>query len=275
MDWGIFLLAVTLACLWLAEKTRPPSNKPSMIRNEMKRLREEARRIATRATFTNRPRGLPNDLYSFHPTRIAPADNTWEIAASEAFNQLHSMNRKPRERSIVDEWKQSIIGLIRLSDQNINLAKANVTLSDFKSAIQTAGTSIENITRALLHCYGVKPDDDLGQEEALKLLFLRFSGKERDTFEAVTRQVATIHALVQDSFHKTNFTENDAQETIGQANMVSADIKQMMISHFTTEIPELEDRCPKCKSFDIQMCRSELRPTSFKCNSCFHGWTTP
>jgi hypothetical protein len=274
MDWGILLLAVTLAGLWLAEKTRPlPKKKPSMIRGEMMRLKEEARRIITQARVTNGPQRLPNSSFAVDQTRIVPVDRAWENTFSRTFSQIQTRTAKPREKAMRDEWKQSVIGLLRLSDQNLMLAKAHMTMKDFKSAIQTAGTSVENITRALIHCYGGKPDDDLGQEEVLKMLSRRFSGTERNTFDEMVQEVATIHISTRDSLQKASCSEKDAQEVTNLANLVNTGIKQIMIIHFTNEIPELDDRCSKCNSFDIQVRRSELQPTSFQCRSCLNSWT--
>jgi hypothetical protein len=81
---------------------------------------------------------------------------------------------------MIADWKKSITGLIKLADQNLHIAEDELVLKEHKRAIQSAATSVENITRALIHCYGTTADNQPGQEEILRMLTTRFQGKEKD-----------------------------------------------------------------------------------------------
>ena len=74
-------------------------------------------------------------------------------------------NAQPREERIsgprmLQTWRSSVVGLVKLAQRNIDSALDNLKSSNFEAALEAATTSVENISRALLHCYGEKPDPD-------------------------------------------------------------------------------------------------------------------
>jgi hypothetical protein len=147
-----------------------PKKKKTVPRMPLAAIRETTTNITTPPVITNDNPRRPNSPSFLGIPRFLATTPTWDFAATRAFNQLQRRNEKPREKAMVDNWKQSIIGLIRLADQDLRLAEQQIVTTDFKTAIQTAAISVENIARAFIHCYGGKPDDDLGQQEVLKLL---------------------------------------------------------------------------------------------------------
>ena len=153
----------------------------------------------------------------------------------------------PRERSVgslVENWRKSIIGLIELADENLKFAKERMRLGDSKAAIQSASTSVENIARALIHCYGGKPDIHIGQEEALRMLSPRFKGYQKIEFEKAIEKVSSI-CNVTCSQQTIFFDKKRANQTLEYAIETVGMFKRIIIKNFVTEIPELSEVCPK------------------------------
>jgi uncharacterized protein (UPF0332 family) len=176
---------------------------------------------------------------------------------------------------MVVEWRRSIIGLIKLADQNLRLAKQHLTMGEPKIAIQTAATSVENIARALIHGYGGKPDDDLGQEEVLELLSRRFEGKEKEEFEKSIHKIAKIDVHTRNSLNAKECAAEEANEIISLASETTLFFKKILSDHFAAEIPELNETCPKCHSLDIQTLAFNQQQANFNCLNCQNKWTEP
>jgi len=131
---------------------------------------------------------------------------------------------------------------------------------DYRTAIDLALTSVENISRALIHCYGEKPDAGSGQEDALRLLSRRFQGEEKIDFEKA------IDAMSRIAHKKTSFPyraksksvynlqirsleEIEAKQILKSASNVVSLFKRMITHNFTTEIPRLKDEAYVWRSF--------------------------
>ena len=274
MEWATILLGFILSVIFLKNKAYWSKKKETMPKMTRAATKETTTTITTPPAILNENPRRPSSP-SFFPgvPSFLAATPTWDIAATRAFNQLQRRNEKPREKALVNEWKQSIIGLIRLADQNLRLAEHHIEMTDFKIAIQTAATSVENIARALIHCYGGKPDDDLGQEEVLKLLSWRFDGEEKNEFELAIHKVAEIHVCTKNSLQATSSCLKDAQDIISLAHEVNVAFKKILVIHFTQEIPELEDSCPKCGSFDVETWGVNRQQANCACRNCRHKWT--
>jgi uncharacterized protein (UPF0332 family) len=273
MDLGILLLALTLGAILLLKQTRPVKKKPEKPETPMPVIREDQiNRVMTRPTITNRPSWQPNNVISPGTRNIPPPTPTWNVAFARAYSQPQP-SPNHREKTMVEEWKRSISGLIKLADQNLRLAKQHLTMGEPKIAIQTAATSVENIARALIHAYGGKPDDDLGQEEVLELLSCRFGGKEKEEFETSIHKIAKIDVHTRNSLNATECAADEAREIISLASETALFFKKILIDHFATEIPELNEKCPRCHSFDIQTFAFNQQQTTFNCLNCQNRWT--
>jgi uncharacterized protein (UPF0332 family) len=138
------------------------------------------------------------------------------------------------------------VGLIKLADKNLVAAKQNLEMENYEGAIQTASTSVENIARALIHCFGGKPDPESGQEEALKMLSRMFRGEEKDEFEKAIEAIAYINCnkkilecLPADIRIQLFNEAKMAAEIVKSASKIVNLFKQMNINIFAAEIPEL------------------------------------
>ncbi len=131
---------------------------------------------------------------------------------------------------------------------------------DYRTAIQLALTSVENISRALLHCYGEKPDPGSGQEEALKLLSRRFQGEEKIEFEKAIDTMSHIAnnklSLPYSAKYKSALNlqtrlldETETKKILKSASNVVSLFKRIITQHFTTEIPGLHDEAYVWHSF--------------------------
>jgi len=153
---------------------------------------------------------------------------------------------KRNTKVLVEKWRKSIIGLVRLAEKNLELARERLELKYHKTAIQAASTSVENIARALIHCYGDKPDDSSGQEEALWMLSRRLEANEKRDFEKAIDTVARIgynrSALTYLSKHNVQtqlFDETRARQILDSASKIVSLFKNMLIEHFGEEMPAL------------------------------------
>jgi HEPN domain-containing protein len=183
---------------------------------------------------------------------------------------------------LLGRWRGSIVKLVRLSDCNRSVAKRYLDVGKFKEAVETAATSVENIARALLHCYGEKPDVGSGQEEALRLLSRRFHDAEKEDFERAVNEVACIHCnrtvlrhVSAGNIETPQFDKEKAEQILESASRVSEQFKQIMDNHFATEIPELRDVCPRCHSHNFNASDHRLGTTIVQCNSCLYIWNLP
>lgn len=182
-----------------------------------------------------------------------------------------------RERNagiLVENWRRSIIGLIRLADENLKLASKHMELGDFKAAVHVAYTGVENITRALIHCCGGKPDLSMGQEEALKILSRRFEGNEKIDFEKALENVAFLERFRRNG--QTQRLDNSTTKRILESASKTVSLfKRVITEFFITEIPELSEACPKCHSLYYSVSSFTRTMVRYECNVCNHKWTNP
>lgn len=148
--------------------------------------------------------------------------------------------------TLAEHWRKSIVGLVKLAEKNLESAKERMKTGDFKAAVQNASTSVENIARALIHCYGGKPDTTPCQEEALRMLSRRFSGDEKTVFEKAVNEIARIGysetGLQSLSTQKLRFRflcETKAKQTLESASKIVNLFKRIITDHFAEEIQEL------------------------------------
>jgi DNA-directed RNA polymerase subunit M/transcription elongation factor TFIIS len=146
-------------------------------------------------------------------------------------------------------------------------------VEDFNVAIQNAATSLENIARALIHCYGEKPISEPGQEEALGLLSRRFDGKEKQEFERAIHIASQADTTARTAAQPTLVNKADAEQTLSSASEAIDIFRRILTNHFATEVPELDETCPKCGSLKTVAWNSTQHGTTFECASCHHKWT--
>jgi hypothetical protein len=167
---------------------------------------------------------------------------------------------------LVKNWRISIQGLIRLANSNLSISKQQLQRKQYGLAVQTASTSIENISRALIHCFGGKPNQSPGQEEALRMLTRRFQGSERKKFMKATEIAAIIssensklkcstsnieytHSYAYNQYTITcnpTFEEAEAKRILKSACKTFNIFRGIIFRHFAHEIPELAETLPGC-----------------------------
>jgi len=185
-------------------------------------------------------------------------------------------------KSLVESWRKSIVGLVKLAERNLTVAKQHLDLKDYKKAVQAASTSLENISHALIHCFGEKPVLGSGQEEALRMLFRRFHQDDKIEFEeAISNVVCTDQNKKVLSYLSTHnisnqiFNDARTRQIVESASKTVSLFKRIMTERFITEIPELGEMCPKCRSMNIFVWGFNGEGARYNCNVCGHKWTEP
>jgi hypothetical protein len=278
MEWAIMLLGLTLVMILVLRN--------ASCSKERERTAQTRTAVRPRPPVNAKPR-RHNYTYDqllqlfelryplLTPSNITPQDLTRPgyPATTPSFFTRHSpRNDEAKQKTLINNWRKSIAGLVRLADQNLRLAKQHMMAQKTDEAIQTAATSVENITHAVIHCYGGKPDTDQGQEEALRLLRVRLDGDESEEFEKAIRDVALVDMAARVNKQTPQSSERDAEQLLDTASRITMLFKRHLTDHFATEIPELGDKCPKCQSLDISRWLSNQHTVNVECHTCNHKW---
>jgi hypothetical protein len=180
-------------------------------------------------------------------------------------------NENNDTKALIGRWRRSIVGLVRMADRNLQAARQLVAIKNYPAAFQAASASVENVSRALIHCYGDKPDLEPGQEEPLRLLSLRFRDAEKENFEKAIDEVARIRKHIADR----QTAEATAQSIVEWTSKVVDLFKQMIKERCMTEIPELRDACPRCVAIDVSTWYFNQNIAIQQCGICHYKWTEP
>lgn len=225
------------------------------------------------------------------PPRITlprPSTPMWPTTAPttppiQQFWPTHITEETVHTKALVDTWKNSIAGLIRLAQTNLRSANQYMEAGDFWAAMQHALTSAENISRALLHCYGEKPEQSSGQEEALKLLAMRLRRKAPADYEKAIQEFS--HLGVSGASMKSQATGRQdislpptkarAKQVIASAAKIVSLFSRIIDEHFATEIPELPGVCPKCHTMDSAVVAFNETLVAYTCPQCRYSWSQP
>jgi hypothetical protein len=181
----------------------------------------------------------------------------------------------------VETWRKSIVGLVRLAQGNLASARRSLETRDCDAAVERGMTSVENISRALIHCYGEKPELQPGQEETLQLLSRRLNGNERTAFEKAIEVMIQLYGSRPVNEHPSTcnigfpfiLTKARTKRIIDSASEIVTLFTQIIHEHFATEIPELLEACPKCHAIDISMWSLSQESACYACNICGHKWS--
>lgn len=268
MDWPIILLGIVVGFMIVAS---------SLKKEERERSAPSEDQPTSGITDQRPPIGIVQPLQPW-TTRIRPVypprpASPQPIPSSQVFDDAVS------SRTLVGTWRRSVVGLVRLAQRNVTYAKQRLDVGDCKTAVDAAVTSVENVSRALLHCYGEKPLLSSGQEEALKLVCLRFRGNEKVEFERAFEEVVRLYRnkVVQGYLLTHNlgtflFNKTRASVIVDSASRIVALFARIIDEHFATEIPELREVCPKCHGLDVSMWSFSNGAANYTCNLCGHRW---
>jgi len=201
--------------------------------------------------------GLPYQMlnYNYHlarPHRQLGIEDYWRrrMSYERAFQhpRLEPQNNED-PRILVESWRKSIVGLVTLADRNFESAKAFYEQGHCAKAILTSSTGVENISRALIHCCGGKPDESPGQEEALRMLSTRFEGDKRTRFERAIRNVecinentATLGSLSTDQVTNQIIEQAKARQVLELATETISILREIITEKYANEIPGLYSR---------------------------------
>jgi hypothetical protein len=185
-------------------------------------------------------------------------------------------------KKILENWRRSIVGLVRLAESNLQAARTQAAMKNHKAAAELATTSVENVSRALLHCYGEKPDQSAGQEEPLRLLARRLQGEEKARFERAIGEVEQLYRnkiiqayLSEKGIRAPLLSGDRTQQILETATRIVSQFRQIIDEHFATEIPELDEGCPKCGALTVGVWTFGPAGSSYQCNICGHKWIQP
>jgi len=198
------------------------------------------------ASFDSRPIFPRRNVNEHRPRNVTP-----RRVIRERFHQqispLSSIRIGRGERgTLVEEWRKSIVGLVRLADKNLEFAKENIKMGDYKAACRCVFTSVENIAPALIHCCGGKPDSGSGQEEALRMLSRRFKENEKSEFEKTLNVIACLNCkrrVLTDNLTQnpqaSMFDREKTKRTLESASKTVSQFKRIITKYFADEIPDL------------------------------------
>ncbi len=183
-------------------------------------------------------------------------------------------------QTMLKTWRGSVLKLIKLAHRNSFLAQQLLQKGECWFAMNAAVTSMENMSRALLHCFGEMPEPNSGQDEALRLLARRLSAGEKQEFQKIIdesrklREKAAAQNLLrqQQPFPRPIPTRSTVTPIILSSTEIIKAIRQIINRHFTSEIPELLADCPKCQSPDVSVLAFDKTTTVYICSQCMHKW---
>lgn len=195
---------------------------------------------------------------------------------------LQSRNEPLNSNKILEDWRKSILGLIKLAENNLQIAECYFTTMNYKEAVDAAATSVENISRALLHCYGEKPYPNSDQEEPLRIVARRLQGEEKVRFEKTVDEVVQIYhnkifltCLLENGTQVSLLDKERTRQTVEIARKVVFQFRRIMEEHFGMEIAELSEKCPRCGALSISLWAFNIKEATNQCNICRHKWIQP
>jgi hypothetical protein len=176
------------------------------------------------------------------------------------------------------------MGLIKMAQKNLESARQCASVANNEDAMEAAIRSTENISRALMHCFGEKPELGSGQEEPLRLLARRFIGTEHSDFlkiieeisqlsrsRTLNRQLARLNIDGTLNYVKAKLTE----QMVESASLIFTKFCRIMEDKFASEIPELREVCPKCRALDVSVMAFSETSAKYTCTQCRHSWNAP
>ncbi|MEM4704490.1 MAG: hypothetical protein QXJ02_05410, partial [Candidatus Bathyarchaeia archaeon] len=218
------------------------------------------------------------------PQRPAPPPVVYPLRPRETPQPLNiqAVDQIVSTASLLQNWKSSIAGLIDLAQKNLASADWYLKKGNYDLAVEFAATSTENMSRALLYCYGEKPELRSGQEEALRLLARRrFREAESKSFQMTIEEYYKVYKnnLVSKYLKARKlsatfiFTPNRTALIVQAASNVVTGFDRIICENFETEIPELGERCPKCFSMATGVLGFDKTIVNYVCYSCGNSWT--
>jgi hypothetical protein len=187
-------------------------------------------------------------------------------------------------KTLMLTWRKQILELVKLAQKNLTSAKELAAETATEVAVDAALRSVENVSRALLYCFGEKPETCTGQEEPLRLLAHRFKGTLSINFQKTVEETIRLHQnrarYVELGRANTEGQFNYARAKLGEeiiecAASIFAKLRQTMDESVADEIPELREACPNCRGLDLSMMTFNEIEVKYTCKLCRHTWNEP
>jgi HEPN domain-containing protein len=240
------------------EKRQSPGASPS------RRITRGTSRLDPHNQFSNRSiLFLPGGYYLTGNTRWETQIGNvhWQVENSPGLRRLRDQGRRPLDvpnlpwsfsrrdrnvKSLCMNWRRAIVGLLGLAERNLQSGREKLILEDYESVISSAAISVENAARALIYCYGGKPNVRSGQEEPLRMLATRFTESEREEFDKavetvaqITRNRIVLKNLPPGETRQEVFGKRQAKQLHNSALEVTSFFKKIIEEKFGDEIPEV------------------------------------
>jgi DNA-directed RNA polymerase subunit M/transcription elongation factor TFIIS len=291
LDLPIILLGILLGLILAIKEIGSPEKRRVVQRSDAQ----------SSSSLQNTPPRLPSTpTYPPASATFSRLDDSVANILRDAAREAHALEGAPRpipphrsidrragndvvdSKNLLENWRRSIIGLVRLAESNLQVAKSQAAMMNHKAAAELAATSVENVSRALLHCYGEKPDQNPGQEEPLKLLARRLRGEEKAQFERAIGEAVQLNRnrivqayLSEKRIQAPVLSEERTQQILETATKIVTQFREIIDEHFATEIPELDEKCPKCGALTVGLWTFGPQGSSYQCNTCGHRWILP
>ena len=245
--WGIFG-AIILLLMNIEEERRRRPIPHQTLRQPIDILSRVPENDPSRSRSAN-----PPPFHTF--PRSTPRSYDWRIAfdnrGRRRFRSLldrHFLQSKENEiKHLYRNWGRTIARLVKLSEENLRHAELRLKYGEYAESVRNAAIGVENATRALLHCYGEKPNPYSGQGEALRILAARFDELRRPEFSNVIEQVTRVSMnrevlknLPKNGVRKGIFDRSHSIQTVETAKTVISALKQKIVTNFKDEIPEIQ-----------------------------------
>lgn len=150
---------------------------------------------------------------------------------------------RPVQPRFVAIWRSAVNNLVQSATIHMSEAKRWLQLNNTGAAVLAACMGVEKMARALLHCYGIRPEQNYGQAEALRLLQAIAKENQNERFqekiglvEKITAAKASMELRLR-SQTATDFPDKTAAEQMfSEAANIIQFYKQIIQEKFATEL---------------------------------------
>lgn len=141
-------------------------------------------------------------------------------------------------------WKRAVNNLLLDATIRIGDAQRLLQSGDVVEAVLFASLSVEKIARALLHCYGIKPNTSYGQAEGLRLLHAVVKEsldedfqKSIETVEEITAAKTSLDLMRSNNATQTRFIDQTtAKHICHEATKTATLYKKIIDEKFAKEL---------------------------------------
>jgi len=146
--------------------------------------------------------------------------------------------------NMVTTWKRAVNNLLQDASIRVDDAQRLLQSGDITEAVLFASLSVEKISRALLHCYGIRPNTSYGQAEGLRLLLAIDKESLNEDFqksiaaiEEITTAKTSLDLMRSNNTDQTRFIDQPtAKHICHEATKIVTLYKKIIEKKFAQEL---------------------------------------